>query len=151
MSRNGDIRVRIDGRYFKLYNDLRDSLGEAAQVFYFCACIGRRARRDKPLGKNAEDKFFSKNIAPGEWSAYCAMILDEHNMDFAKLNDEEIIGRIEEWANGGMELLVQDCLADYIIGSDNDPRLDSGNSKELPRVLLGYILEQLDEECSAVI
>lgn len=149
---NGDIRVRVDGRYFKLYNDLRDSVGEASQVFYLCACLGYRTKRATPLGHFAEPKFFSKNITPSEWSCYCAMILDEQNMDFSALNDDKaVVERIEQYANGGMAFLIEECLCDHIVGPDSDPRLDSSSSKELPRVLLGFSLEQLDEERVAVI
>ena len=69
------------------------------------------------------------------------MTLEESNMDLSAIKDDTtIISEMEEYANAGMEILLDDFLSEYC---SSGLKLDSSISKELPKALLHFIYEQL--------
>lgn len=148
MKMDGEIRVKTDARYGRLYNDLKNIVvGDFHELFFVCACLGFKNRRSKPLGKSREDRFWSRTINPREWSCYYAMILEENQIDFRIIQDDKaVISRIEEYANAGMEILIEQFLGDYLITTESQRQLDPGYSKELPKHFLHFLFEQIDEE-----
>ena len=148
MKMDGQIRVKTDSRYRKLYNDLKNLVvGDFHELFFVCACLGYKYKKRKPLGKMSEDRFWSSTIIPQEWACYYALILEENNMNFLAIQDEkEIISTVEEYSNAGMDILIEQFLSDYLITSGGEPQLDQGNSKELPKHFLHFVYEQIDVE-----
>jgi len=143
MKMDTQIRVKTDRRYGKLYNQMKNvALGEMHELFFLCACLGYRAGRHKSLGKSGEDKFWSVTITPEEWCSFYAMVLEERGMDFAAVQDDNaVIARMEEYANAGMEVLIENVLKDYLAGSggQEEVSLNETASKDLAKVLLSYI------------
>ena len=77
------------------------------------------------------------------------MLLEKNNMDFLVIQDDKsVIASVEEYANAGMEILIQEFLGDYLIGNANEQQLDPGFSKELPKQFLHFIFEQVDTASS---
>lgn len=148
MMRDENIRVRTHARYARLYNDLtKFVVGYSHELFYVCACLGYQERRRQPLGRNAEERFWSGTIASMEWVTYYAILLRESGMDFSAVQeDKNVIACIEEYANAGMEILLDELLCDYLIGDQREPRLDRSVSKELPKAFLSFIYERLNLE-----
>ncbi|OGV63876.1 MAG: hypothetical protein A3K18_35025 [Lentisphaerae bacterium RIFOXYA12_64_32] len=144
MKMDGEIRVKTDGLYGRLYNDLKNSVaGDFHEVFFACACIGYKRQQRKSLGKHRDERFWSKTITPREWSCYYAMVLADCDMDFAVVQDDKkVIMKIEEYANAGMAILIEERLHDYLLSSTEEPQLDPTVSKELPKDFLHFLFEQ---------
>ena len=49
---------------------------------------------------------------------------------------------MEEYANAGMDILLQEVLCDYVNDSPDEVLLDAGRCTELPKVFLHYVHEQ---------
>jgi len=144
MHMDGEIRVRTDERHGDIYKDLRNfAFGDMHEIFLLCVILGYKANRKKPLGKSGEDRFRSHTITPEEWSCYYAVMLEPRQMDFNSIqNDKDVIGEMEEYANAGMEILLEDVLQDFLVRAEKIPRLERGSSPELPKVILGFIYEK---------
>jgi hypothetical protein len=77
------------------------------------------------------------------------MVLQENNFDYQKIkNDKDVIIIVEEYANAGMEILIDELLSDYYSkgSSKNDPRIDPTIGKELPKSVLNYLFEIINDE-----
>lgn len=148
MKMDGQIRVRTDGRYGRLYNDLKNVVvGDFHELFFVCACLGFKHSKTKALGKARDDRFWSSTIGPREWACYYAMLLEENKMDFLSIQDDKaVMSRVEEYANAGMDILMEEFLADYVITNGGELQLDPGYSKELPKHFLHFVFEQIDAE-----
>lgn len=144
MKMDGQIRVETDGRYSKLYNDLKNVVvGDFHELFFVCACLGYKHKKSKPLGKTHEARFWSNTVNPREWACYYAMLLEENDMNFTAIQDDKaVIARIEEYANAGMEILLDQFLSDYIVKSKEESQMDPGASKELPKTFLHFVFDQ---------
>jgi len=147
MNMSGDIRVKTDRRYRILYNELKNFVvKDMHELFFLCACIGYRAGKSKPLGSNGEGRFWSSTITPEEYACFYAMMIEENDMNFSVIReDKTVIARMEEYANGGMEILLEELLSDFLVTSGDEPRLDHSHSKELPKIILNFIYEQILE------
>jgi hypothetical protein len=146
MNMDTQIRVKTDSRYARLYADLKNQVArDFHELFYVCAALGFMRRSRKPLGKSGEDRFWSSTIEPLEWTCYYAMLLDANGMDFAVIRDDrEVIAVIEEYANAGMEILVEQFLGNYTVAKGPILMLDGASTKELPKDFLHYLYEQAD-------
>jgi len=144
MKMDSTIRVKTERKYRALYRDLTNlAVTESHELFFICACLGYQRRHPVPLGKRGDDRFWSSTFTPEEWTAFYAMLLQENNMDFGTVQDEkQVIARIEEYANGGMEILLAECLDGYVSVSDDDILLDGTASRELPKTMLHYVFER---------
>lgn len=142
MNMSGDIRVRTDEKYRGLYNDLKNfAVGDMHELFFLCACLGFKAGKKKALGGSGEDRFWSRTITPEEYACYYAIILEEHSMDLISIQDDkEVLFEIEEYANAGMEILLEEFLSDYCTSV---LKIESSHAKELPKMLLHFIYERL--------
>ena len=147
MKMDGQIRVKTNSHYARMYNDIKGvAFGDFHEFFFLCACIGYNANNKEPLGKNGEDRFWSSTITAREWACYYAMFLEKNGFDFTAAQDEKvIINKMEEYANAGMKILLNEFLNDYVIGSREDPQLDQGRSRELPKNLLNFVFERIND------
>lgn len=150
MKMDTQIRVKTAGRYRKLYNDLKSTaVGEFHELFFVCACIGFRRRLREPLDGSRDDRerFWSSTIEAREWACYYAMTLSDNDMDFASIQDDKsVLALAEEYANGGMGILISEFLHDYLVTAGKEPQLDTAACRELPKQFLHHIFEQLDAE-----
>ena len=147
MNMAGDIRVRTDRRHRTLYNDFRNFVAkDMHEMFFLCACLGYREGKRKPLGRDGDDRFWSSTITPEEYASFYAMVIESKDMDFSTIaDDKSVVAVMEEYANGGMQILLEDLLADYTMARGEDLRLDPSCSKELPKVLLAYVYEKASQ------
>lgn len=148
MRMDGQIRVKTDGRYSRIYNDLKNVVvGDFHELFFTCACLGYKHKKRRPLGKAREDRFWSNTINPREWACYYAMVLEENDMDFRAVQDDKaVIARVEEYANAGMEILRDQFLHDYLTSNKEEPQIDPSCSKELAKNFLHFVFEQTDDQ-----
>lgn len=145
MNMDLDIRVRVDKKLSKLYNDLKGRVIEDShELFFFFACIGFRNKCKQPLEKK-EDKFWSKTIEPREWACYYSMILETHDFDIDSISDDnKVIREIEEYANGGFYIAYKDFLGYFITKANGEYRLITNlDGAELMFDFINYIYEKV--------
>ncbi len=144
MNMSGSVRVRTDRRHKLLYNDLRNFVAkEAHEIFFICACVGFRENQKASLGKNGDDRFWSSTITPEEYASYYAMMIESRGMDFSSIiDDKAVLAEMEEYANAGIKLLIDEILGEYVLDRGDEIRIDPTCSKELPKVMLAYIYEK---------
>ncbi len=116
------------------------------ELFFLCVCLAYTANELKALGKDGDDRFWSRTITPEEWACYYAIMVKTHEMDFNCISDDKyVIARMEEYANAGMEILLREFLSDYLTGNPSEPMLDMTTSMELPKVALSFIYQRINE------
>lgn len=144
---DSQIRVRTEARLADLYDDLkRLVVGEFHDLFFICACLGYSTGKRKSLSR-AQDRFWSGTITPWEWTCYYAMILNDKDRNLSSISDDKTVMRvIEEYANAGMDLMIEELLSHYLLTGQKVPRIDQSASKELPKVTLGYIFGRVPAE-----
>lgn len=147
MKMDGRLRVRTDQRYRTLYNDLKNlAFSEMHEIFFVCVGLGFQAQKRKALGKNGQDRFWSSTITPDEWACYYAVMIETHDMDFTAIQDDQnVMSCMEEYANAGMDILLEEILSQYVIYEADEPKIDTSSSKELPKLLLSFIHSQLPD------
>lgn len=143
MRQSSDVRVKTDAQYEQLYKDLRGFCGEAHSVFFLCACLGIRDGRPNRGAGRRTDRFFSGTIEPNEWACYYALAVRDAGMDFGVLDDDKsVLKNAEDYADRGMELLIDDLFGDYMKGGA-EFQLDMRSARELSWELLKFIPDQL--------
>lgn len=141
MQMDQNIRVKIEQKYKGIYNGLKGyAIGDFHELFYLCTCIGYKYKRSIPVQKK-DDCFHSRSILTDEWYVYYSLFLAQNEMDFSKLSDDQILfDELQEYANGGMEFLIEEFLTDYVkIDSNGSYIID--NKYLLPKELLMTVLE----------
>ena len=143
MSMSTDLRVKVSREYSDLYTDWKNLVCiEMHELFFLCVSLGFNARRSVPLCKKGEAKFWSGTITPEEWSCFYAILLKESEMNpTAIMDDKKVMSSIESYANGGMEILIEDLLSDFTVGNSGNLRIDNSNCKDLRKSILVYISE----------
>lgn len=146
MTMDNNIRVKTARQHASVYKHLTGlAVGDSHELFFICACLGYHRGKVSPLGKNGEDRFWSGTIKPEEWNCYYAMLLAEADMDFSKIQDDKkVMGRIEQYANAGMEILLTECLDDVVIRTGDDLTIDTEAAKEVACEILQYLTDQVD-------
>jgi hypothetical protein len=144
---SGGIRVKTSRRYKTLYTQLKNhAVKDMHELFFMTACLGYRNKAKKPLGSEGEPRFWSNTITPEEYASFYAMTIEESEMDFDAISDDEkVIRSMEEYSNAGMDILIRDLLADYTITSNGELSLDPATSNELPKVLLAFLHKQASD------
>ena len=142
MSMFPKIRVYIQKEYFDLYSDWRDLVGrDMHELFFLCVCLGYKTGKDIPLSKKVQ-KFWSDTFDAEEWNCFYAIFFKKHQIDPTSIMDaEKVFKFIEGYANGGMEILIDELLTDFTIGDPDNLRIDSSSSKGLAKSILAYISE----------
>lgn len=138
------IRVKIDPRYKGVYNGLKNkAIGDFHELFFLCVCLGYKKNKRTRLSKK-EDCFWSDTILPDEWYAYYSLFVYEHQKDLSCLgNDEQVLSAMQEYANGGMQILIEELLYDYVKEETGSYLVDS--TDELSKELLVNVLDWAGE------
>ena len=73
-------------------------------------------------------------------------MIEMNKMDFNSiLDDKTVIGSMESYANAGMQILLDEILDAYVVNDPAGPKLDINKNKELPKIILSFIYEQIPE------
>ena len=144
MNVSGDIRVKTDQRYKNLYVELKNfAVGDMHELFFMRVSWPTK-QKEKSFGSGGDERFWSRTITPDEYTCFCAMLLNDNEMDLSVIKDDKhVIAEVEKYANAGMEILIEEFLGDYFVKGNSDLKLDSTSSKELPKALLYFIYEKL--------
>ena len=130
------IRVKVDSRFKAIYNALKGhAVGDFHELFFICVCLGHKNSKRQKI-KKREDCFWSSTILPEEWYSYYAIYIHDNAIDLSCLGDDEkIISYMQEYANGGMEYLIEEFLCDYTkIDSTGNYIVD--HMEQIPKELL---------------
>ena len=151
MKMNGDIRVRISKDHDQVYNSLTKGIGIESHVLFFMGFCIAIAKKLDPIPITARiDKFWSRTFTPQEWTSMYSVILDMNNVNLKSIeNDEEVIRRIEMYANAGIYDFLSTIPEDYIRRNNGVISLaidDKGEAiKDILYILLDNYLAQEEE------
>jgi hypothetical protein len=146
-----NIRVEVHRRYHEIYRQLVGQVthypkifNQHADVFTLCACLGFRHGRN-PNNKGA-DLFWSHSFNAEQETVLTAIAVRNANFDYTLMErPEEIIRIAESYADGGMELLLESVLGDFIRKDDTGGlSLDYHESSLLEKSLLVYVQSELN-------
>ena len=142
MKMDGDIRVKISSKYNDLYNGMKGLvINDFHELFYLCVCLGFKNKKRTNL-KSAEDKFWSKTFTKDEYSVFYSIMLSENECDFSSINeDKKVIKVMEEYADAGMDILINEVMPEYTINNANKIDIDKTISKDLVKNILFYIYD----------
>ena len=143
MKQSTDIRVKTDPRFEQLYKDLKPYCGEAHSVFFLCFCLGVKTGRRAASNAKRAERFWSGTITADEWACYYAVATDAGQMDFGVLDDDKAVVQIaESYADGGMEVLIDELLRTFMVKADAY-KLDTSACSDLSWEMLKFIPDQL--------
>jgi len=147
MSERNQIRVRTEKKHKMLYSDLKQlSLGEAHTVFFIATCIGYEAGK-KQAFLSREDRFWGSTITNDEWAIYQSIFLSEEGNDNLQVitDDEQIIRRMEEYANGGINIILEELSLCFDKHDDGEVIVKKSEKENLLPRLLGFIYERVPQ------
>lgn len=138
---SSDIRVKVSSVYKEIYTGLKNyAVGDFHELFFLCVCLGYKNNK-KIQEQKKEDCFWSRTITSDEWHVYYSLFLHSNHMDFSKLeSDGDVISFMEDYANGGMEILIDEFLKDYV-KKDSSGRFIVDHTDQLSKELLMAITE----------
>lgn len=139
MKYSNDLRIHSDKNHKDFYNDLKAiAFGDFHEIFFVCASLGYKKQRRISLGKNSDDRFWSSTITPEEYSVYYSMVLNSNAMNLESVaDDRNVMDEIEEYANAGVQILITECLEDFML--DNN-RIDRIRAQDIPQEIMSYLL-----------
>lgn len=137
-----NIRITVDEVYKGIYDRLKNiAFNEFHDFFFLCVCIGKKNDIRKDFIKKKIPCFRSNNITTDEWYTYYAIYTEDNKMDLSCLGDDEkVIEVMQEYANGGMEILIDELLCDYV-KRDASGSYIVHHTEQLPKELLMSILD----------
>lgn len=133
------IRVRTEKKHKTLYSELKQlNLGDAHVVFFIAVCIGHEAGRRRPI-ESRDDRFWSDTIGKDEWAIYQSIFMREEGDQLQAINNyEAIIRRMEEYANGGIDIMLENTLC-FDKHDDGEVFIKKSETENLLSRLLVYI------------
>lgn len=146
MNMSEPLRVKTDARYKNVYSDLKNlAIGDFHELFSICAYIGHKRSNVTALSGNKEQKFWSDTFSEHEWACFRAICLSDKRIEYSDVRDErKILSSIEEYANGGMAILISDFLNEFLIEKDGLFYLQESSAGDLPKRFLSYIHDSID-------
>jgi hypothetical protein len=143
---DSEIRVSTDVKYKEIYNDLKNvnAIEDFHQLFFLCVCLAFKKDKRTSINK-IDNRFWSRTITPREWAVYYAIALKTNNLNFEVIEqDKVVIALVEEYANAGMGILIDDFLNNYLIKSSesSSPKLEKSYCSELPKQLISFLINQ---------
>lgn len=149
MKMDGQLRVFTEVKHKELYNNLKtlDVVSDFHDLFFVCASLGYARALRKPF-EQRDERFWSRTITPSEWACYYAMILHNRENDITAIRDDKVVlAEIEEYANAGMQILINEFLVDFLVPGRRGTELQiSASVKDLPKEFLSYVFGQGSQE-----
>jgi len=119
-----DVRVSVNKKYTDIYKSLsqssniRKSIFERhAKIFTFCAALGfNKNKRNKFNSGDLENLFWSKTFGKHDLTVIYSLAVNDYSENITEIiNDKEkMISIAEEYADGGMEILIDNVLSEFI-------------------------------------
>jgi hypothetical protein len=116
------------------------AVGDFHELFFLCVCLGYKNNR-KVQEKRKEDCFWTKTITPDEWHVYYSLFVHSNKMEFSALgSDDDVILLMQDYASGGMGLLIEEFLKDYV-KNDSSGHYLVDHTDQLSKELLMTIID----------
>lgn len=141
------LRVKTEARYKNIYIDLRKvAVKEFHELFTICVFIGHRNGIILPIEGSSKDRdrFWSDTFSEREWACFRAICLKDKHIEYTNImDDRKVLSSIEEYANGGITVLIKDFLKDFISEKDGVFFLEESTTGDLPKRFLSYIHDSI--------
>ena len=145
-----DVRVSVNKKYTKLYkalsqsSNIRKSIFERhAKIFTLCVALGfNYNQRNEFNSGELENLFWSKTFEKHDLTViYSLAINNDSENTYDIISDKEkMISIAEEYADGGMEILIENVLSEYIKEDENGfLYLNHSESSYLEKEILSFI------------
>lgn len=144
------LRVSVNKKYKKIYqgltqnSNLRKSIFERhAKVFTFCAALGFKNDQRRALNSGEiENLFLSETLEEHDLTVIYSIAINtnpENNYNIIS-DKNEMLSIAEEYANAGMEILIDEVLSDYVQENEDDVLyLNYNDSSFLEKEILSFI------------
>ncbi|TYB31282.1 MAG: hypothetical protein FXF47_04945 [Candidatus Mcinerneyibacterium aminivorans] len=145
-----DSRFSVSKKYYNLFTDLNSNVFPShSSIFILCVLLGYNYGTRKSL-ESTKQLFRVASLNPEEVLVLKSLSIEEENCDYSLLSDnsieDKIINMLEEYANSGMEIFIEEFLNNYIKQSNGEYYLDFTKKNELSKIVLGYIMDKVEEE-----
>ncbi|MTI57282.1 hypothetical protein [Geosporobacter ferrireducens] len=146
-----NIRVKVSKKYSNIYKELIseqvlhskifDSHGD---IFTLCCALGYKYNECKPLEKG-EPLFFSHYFTKENEVAIRAIVVaatDKNYMILEEEKEKELISIAEQYAEGGMQILIKNVLSPFLLENDEDYVLSFNKDSYVEKELLSFIYNE---------
>jgi len=141
------LRVKTEAKYKNIYSDLKNvAIGDFHELFTICAFLGHRNGNVVPLGgaNKDRDRFWSDTFSEREWACFRAICLKDKRIEYTEIKDDKrVLSSIEEYANGGITVLIKDFLNEFITEKDGMYFIEENTTGDLPKRFLSYIHDSI--------
>ncbi|MFW6030854.1 MAG: hypothetical protein ACOCRO_11475, partial [Halanaerobiales bacterium] len=146
-----NVRVKVNKIYHDIYKDLTQSsnirkpvIDGHGKVFILCASLGYEYDKRVPFNKGeGKPLFWSHSMTNHDpIILYSIALFSKGKVNYDILSQpEEVIKIVEEYANGGMEILMDEVLEPYVKKNNDMYYLDYSKSSFLEKDILSFINE----------
>lgn len=115
------IRVKVEKKYHPIYKELTKKRNQHSsyfeshsKIFLLCALLAYREKEFKELD-SSEALFWADSFDDYEVNVALSIVLNELEYDYGIIDDDEaVIRKVEQYANRGIEILIEQVLDDYL-------------------------------------
>ncbi|MEI4527197.1 MULTISPECIES: hypothetical protein [Priestia] len=142
-----EARIHWNKKHEVIYHTLRERgiFPQNSHILMFCASLGFKHSRKKELVGDTNDIRLS-TFSKDEMVAYVTIAFSKVGLQLDKLDKiEEFKNIIEEYAEGGMEVFIEEFLEPYLIPNKDGSyilAIKGGGASDFEKDLLVFIYEE---------
>lgn len=148
-----NIRIKVSKKFHPLYRELtQDSavrekiFPQHGDLFTLCMLVGYRTVRRNREFKGA-DLFWSHSLNKHQQTAVRAVAIAAHDGQYEVLSEPNTMIQVaEEFADGGMEQLLESVLAPYAREENGEYILRFTEADQLEKSILNFVLEEAQKD-----
>lgn len=137
----GQLRVFVSEEYFPIFHTISHNklFKQNSEFFIFCTFVGEKNKRKAELTKRQE-LCRAVTLTSYDQTALRTLYLKEHE---TLSSFKDVVELAEQFANGGLEYLLENTLSDVVVRSPTGSWNIKPNMEEkLQLILLNYVLEE---------
>lgn len=141
MSNFGQLRIYVSKKYFPIFHELTQSnlFTQNSEFLIFSTFIGEKHQRRSPL-EGKHELCRAVTLSSYDLAAIKALYLQENN---TLANVKDAIQLAEQYANGGVEYLIEHVLTDFIyVDEEGNWHLKQERLDDLQIKLFDFILTE---------
>ncbi|WP_027416641.1 hypothetical protein [Aneurinibacillus terranovensis] len=144
-----NIRVKVNKKYQGIYKELTSETSvhhkifeQHGDLFTLCVCIGYKNNKSNEF--KGMDLFWSHSLNKYQETVIKTIALkSSDNYEIIHDNDA-IIDIVEGYADGGMEILLEEVFKEYVLEKDNgELMLEFSNVNQLEKDIAMYVHGEL--------
>ncbi len=145
-----NIRVKVNKKYFGIYRDLTSDTNLHSRmfemhgdIFTLCTTLGFRLGNYKQMETKGEALFWSHNLTSEAELTIKSIAISNQSNEYTILeNDNSVILIAENYADIGMEILIQRVLYPFIMEESGGFFLKFTNEDCLEKEILDFIYNE---------